>query len=80
MNHFLRIQIRDLFLHSVGTLHSILKAILLARRQTGEGDPEIITVLIELMRRIQFPIGHITDEEHALGGIGLAGCVGAERD
>ena len=79
MQHFLRIQIADLLLHAVRTLHCILETILFARFQIGKCDPEIITVLFHLVCVVQFPIGHIADHEHVLSRLGLAACIGTER-
>ena len=46
VQHFLRIQIRDLLLQTVRPLHSILETIFLTRLQTGQCDPEIVTILV----------------------------------
>ena len=79
MQHFLRIQIRDLLLHAIRTLHSILKTILLTGGQTRQRDPEIIAVLIELIVSAQLPIRHIAQQEHALGRLRLAGRIRTQR-
>ena len=79
VDHFLRIDIADLFLHAVRTLNGILETVFLARLQTGQGDPEIIAVTLHLVRRIQFPVGHIAEEEDAFGRLTIARGVGAQR-
>ena len=78
MQHFLRIQIRDLFLHTIRTLHRILKAVLLTRCQPRQCDPEIIPVLIKLVVRTEFPIGHISNQEHPFRRLRFAGSVGTQ--
>ena len=80
MQHFLRIQIRDLFLHAICTLHRILKAVLLTRCQPRQCDPEIIPVLIKLVVRTEFPIGHISNQEHPFRRLRFAGSVRTKRD
>ena len=72
-------QIRDLFLHAIRTLYGILEAVFLTWYQVVKRDPEIVTVTLQLMCFVQFPLGHIAQEEHALSRFGLAGSIGTER-
>ena len=80
VQHFLRIQIGDLLLHAIRTLYGILEAIFLARLQPRKRNPEIVTVLIQLIIRTEFPIRHVAQQEHALGRLRLTGRIGTQRD
>ena len=79
MQHFLRIQIRDLFLHAIRTLNCVLETVLLSGSQARQRDPEIVTVLVQLIVRTKFPIGHITNQEHTFGRLRFAGSIGTQR-
>ena len=50
MKHLLREEVGYLFLHAVGTLYGILEAVFLTGHKVIECDPEIVTVLVQLMR------------------------------
>ena len=67
MQHFLRIDVANLFLDSVCALYSILETVFFARSEARECNPEIVAIALELVVIAQFPIGHIAQQEHMLG-------------
>ena len=68
VNDFLGEEVRDLFLHAVGTNHYILEAVLFAFLEAGEFNPEVVAIAFELIVVAEFPVGHITQEEDVLCG------------
>ena len=52
VNHLGGKEIRDLLVHRVRTLYRVLETILLLRSQTGQRNPEVVSVTLELIRRI----------------------------
>ena len=76
VQHFLRVQIGNLFLHTIGTLHGVLEAILLTGLQARQGNPEIVSVLVQLIISAEFPVGHVAEQEHPFCRCRLAGGIG----